>query len=167
MGGDAQAGDFDAERPLGAYLLLAGGYAGLVGAVLAAGRRHDVLLERAAPGDFALLAVGAHRLSRTLSREKVSRPLRRPFTRVRDDAPSPPGELAEEARPGQPALRRAVADLLTCTLCLDQWTATALLAGYLAAPRATRTLSALLTIRAGADVLQFAHARLAPAPRGV
>lgn len=156
--------DFDAERPLGAYLLLAGAYAVLVGGVLAAGRRRRLLLEGISPGDLALLSIGAHRLSRTLSREKVTRPLRKPFTRVAGDAASPPGELAEEARPGQPPVRRAVADLLTCTICLDQWTATALLAGHLSAPRATRTVAVLLAIRSGADVLQLAHGRLA-APR--
>lgn len=161
--GEPAVADFDADRPLGAYLVLAGAYAALVGGVLAAGRRRRLLLEEIAPGDLVLLSIGAHRLSRTLSREKVTRPLRKPFTRVDEDAASPPGELAEEARPGQPPVRRAVADLLTCTLCLDQWTATALLAGHLAAPRATRTLAALLAIRSGADVLQLAHGRVAAA----
>ncbi len=151
---------FDAERPLGAYALLAGAYVGLLGGVVAAARRRDLLLDRVDAGDLALLAIGAHRLSRMLSREKVSRPLRRPFTRVDPDAPSPPGELAEDVRPGQTPLRRAVADLLTCTICMDQWTATAFTAGYLAAPRATRTVATVLAVRSGADALQLGHARM-------
>lgn len=152
---------FDADRPLAGYGLLVGAYVGLVAGVLVTARKRDILLDRVDIGDIALLAVGTHRLSRTLSREKVSRPLRRPFTQVQEDAPSPPGEVTERARPGQSPLRHAVADLLTCTLCLDQWMATALAAAYLAAPRATRTVAAVLAVRSGADVLQLAYGRLA------
>lgn len=153
--------EFDREHPLGAYLLLVGGYLGIVGTTLVAGRRRNLLLERISAADLALLTVGAQRLSRTVSRDKVSRPLRRPFTTVDEDAPAPPGEVREHVRADQHPMRRAIGDLLTCTLCLDQWTATALLAGFLAAPRATRTVAVLLAMRSGADVLQVAQGRWA------
>lgn len=152
--------DFDRERPLGGYLLLAGAYAGVVGTMLVAGRRRDLLLERISAADLALLTVGAHRLSRIVSRDKVSRPFRRPFTSVDAEADAPPGELSEHARTGQGSVRRAIGDLLTCTICMDQWTATALMAAFLAAPRTTRTLATLLAMRSGADVLQLAQGRL-------
>lgn len=156
-----EPGEFDREHPLGAYLLLVGGYVGIVGAALVAGRRRNLLLERISAADLALLTVGAQRLSRTVSRDKVSRPLRRPFTTVDEAAPAPPGEVAEQVRTDQGPVRRAIGDLVTCTLCLDQWTSTALLAGFLAAPRATRTVAVLLTMRSGADALQLAQARAA------
>lgn len=159
---------FDAERPLAGYAALAGAYAVLLAGGLAAARRRGGLLEELPPADLAVLTVGAHRLSRTLSREKVTRPLRRPFTVVREDAAAPPAELDERTRTDRGTLGRAIGDLLTCTLCLDQWTASALLTGYLVAPRVTRTLAVLLTMRAGADALQLAHGRLAgPAGAGV
>src|SRR5437588_12563356 len=107
----------DAERPLASYALLGGTYAAAFGGVLVAGRRR--IPERFALGDLALLALGTHKLSRLITRDRVTRPLRAPFTEV--DEEDPPVELSERAT--GTGLRRAVGELLSCPYCLDQWIA--------------------------------------------
>lgn len=147
----------DEPRPLRGYLAALATYAGLVGAVGVAGwlrRRRPV--PPIGPWDVALMAVGTHRLSRTLAKDAVTSPLRAPFTRYR--GPSAPAELEEEVRGD--GVRHAVGELLTCPFCLSQWVATGIVAGHLLAPNTTRAVTATLTAVAGADALQFGYARL-------
>lgn len=145
----------DEERPLRGYVAAMLAYTGLVGAVVVAARkgRHP-LPDSISPWDVTLLSVATHRLSRTLTKDPVTSPLRAPFTRYAGT--SGPGELHEEVR-GK-GLRHAVGELVTCPFCLAQWVATSLAAGHLFAPRATRMVTATLTAVAAADFLQYAYA---------
>jgi len=144
------------DRPLRAYLALLAVYgitsAGLGGLLLRNRRRLPRAFD---PGDLALLAVASFKLSRILSRDSVTSPLRAPFTRYRGSADGP-AEVQEDVR-GRGA-RKAIGELLTCPFCLGQWTATAFMAGHLIAPRVTRVAAGTLTVAAGADALQLAHA---------
>lgn len=71
--------------------------------------------------DLLLIALRTHKLSRTLSKDAVTSPLRAPFTRYREAGG--PGEVMEEVRTvGQ--TRHAIGELITCPLCLDVWIAT-------------------------------------------
>jgi Protein of unknown function (DUF1360) len=144
------------ERPLRGYAAAMAAYAGLVAAIgVAARSRHDRLPERISPWDVTLLSVATHRLSRTITKDAVTSPLRAPF--VRYSGPSGSGELHEEVR--GTGVRHAVGELLTCPFCLAQWVATSLVAGHLFAPRATRAATATLTAVAAADFLQYAYAK--------
>ena len=150
------------DRPLGGYLAVIGVYAAAVGGLAALGRARGVRLpKRVAASDLALIAVATHKVSRTVSKDAVTSPLRAPFTRF--EGASGPGELNEEVRGS--GVQKAVGELITCPFCLDQWVATGFMAGLVAAPRATRWLAATFAVRAGADALQFGYAALQRAAR--
>ena len=153
--------DTPEPRPLGAYATLAAVYAALFGGGIAGAvaRGHE-LPEGVGAGELALYGVATHRLSRLLSREKVARFARAPFTEVEEGADAPPAELAEHPRDGS-GLYRAVAELLSCTMCLDQWIAGAFVVGHVWAPRATRLAASALAIKSVADGLHLGYARVA------
>lgn len=145
------------ERPLAGYLALLGGYAGgtAAAAVVARGlgRRAPRNVQ---PWDLLQLALATHKLSRMISKDPVTSPLRAPFTQYA--GLSAPGELREEVR-GH-GLQHSVGELLTCPMCLAQWVATAFAAGLVLAPTATRMAMATLSAVAGADFLQQVYAYL-------
>jgi Protein of unknown function (DUF1360) len=145
----------DEERPLGGYLAAMGAYATVTGALALTAR----LTGRRIPdglsaGDLLLSAVAAHKLSRLITKDPVTSPLRAPFTRYQGQ--SGPAELTEEAR-GTGA-RKTVGELITCPFCLDLWVATGLVAGFVFLPRTTRLAAGTLAVLAGADLLQFGYA---------
>ncbi|MEU6911813.1 DUF1360 domain-containing protein [Streptomyces olindensis] len=145
------------DRPLGGYLAALAGFATFTAAwgtaVRLSGRP---LPERPEPWDVVLTSVATFRLSRLLSKAAVTSPLRAPFTRYA--GPQGPAELHEEARPEQG--RHTVGELATCPFCMSVWVASALTAGRLLWPRATRTAMGTLTALAGADALQLAYGAL-------
>ena len=154
-GPDPFAGHAEQYRPLAAYGLLAGVFnAGLVGFLVAAERRGK-LPERYGAGDLALMAVGTAKLSRLLTKDRVTSVIRAPFTRFQDDAGH--GEVDEAAR-GR-GLRLAIGELLVCDYCLGQWVAAGYLVGHSLAPRPTRAVAAMFTTYAAADVLQLTWSR--------
>ncbi len=144
------------ERPLGSYLVLLGSY-GLLSGGLAAGirARRRPLPERIGAADVALLGVATHKISRMLAKDPVFSSVRAPFARF--EGPAGPAELSESPR-GR-GLRHALGELLTCPFCLGQWTATALIAGLLLAPRATRIAAAVFAVVSLSDTLQLVYAR--------
>src|SRR5690606_8159414 len=101
--------------------------------------RNRRLPERIDPQDIALVALATHKLSRLVSKDPVTSPLRAPFTRFR--GVSGPSELREEVR-GHGS-RHAVGELLTCPFCLSQWIATGFVFGLVVAPRPTRLVTSL------------------------
>jgi hypothetical protein len=139
----------DEDRPLGGYLavmaVFAALIAGAVGLAAATGRR---LPNGMSPFDVLL---GTHKLSRILSKDAVTSPLRAPFTQYRETGGP---EVMEDARTTGP-VRHAVGELLTCPFCLDVWMVAGFTVGLLYAPRIASTLAALT----GADFLQFAYAK--------
>jgi hypothetical protein len=106
--------------------------------------------------DVLLSAVATNKLSRLIAKDPVTSPLRAPFTAYQGQ--EGPAELAEEVR-GKGA-QKAAGELITCPFCLDMWVATALIAGYIYLPRATRLAVDTLAVLAGADLLQFGYAWL-------
>ncbi len=108
---DLFAGYSQENRPLGAYAGLAGIYnAVFAGALLAAKNRRRPLPERISPGDIALLGVATHKLSRLLTKDWVTSPLRAPFVEFRG-ASGLPGEVSEQPR--GTGLQHALGELLT------------------------------------------------------
>ena len=140
---------WDREHPSAPYLALSGTFTGALTVFLIAGRAR--LPERIAPADLVLLSLATHKLSRTLARDRVTRPLRAPFTEV--EGASPPVELNEKPRGGP--LRHAIGELISCPYCLDQWVAGASVAGLVLLPRQTRAIAAMFAVAAGSDFLQY------------
>jgi hypothetical protein len=141
-------------RPLAAYGLLSGVFAGCYGAFVAwlrwSGRE---VPERIDGRDLVLVAVATHKASRLITRDRVTSVVRAPFTRFQDDAGA--GEVDEAAR-GR-GLRRALGELLVCPYCIGMWVAAALTAGLIVAPKATRWTAAMLTALTGSDLLQIVY----------
>jgi hypothetical protein len=100
-------------------------------------------------------ACGTHKLSRTLSKDAVTSPLRAPATQY-----SAPGGMADsnEDVSQDPHLRHSLRDLLTCPFCLEVWGATGFTVGLVFIPRFTRLIAGVFTALARADFLQLAYA---------
>jgi hypothetical protein len=145
------------DRPLRGYVLVmtvfAAVVAGAAGLARIRGRR---LPDGVGPWDVALITAGTHKLSRTISKDSVTAPLRAPFTRY--EGRGGPAEVMEGVRAAS-GLRHSIGELVSCPFCLDVWIATGFAIGLVFAPRATRLVAACLTAVAGSDFLQLAYAR--------
>jgi hypothetical protein len=144
-----------AERPpLLSYAVLAAVFNALfAGGLLAARRSGRALPERIGAADLVLIGTASHKLSRLISKDKVTSPLRAPFTEL--EGSGGPGELEERSR-GRGA-RKAVGELLVCPYCLGLWVVAAFSLGLLFAPRLTRFLAAVLSALTISDFLQIAY----------
>jgi Protein of unknown function (DUF1360) len=127
--------------------------AGFAAALVAAKRSGRDLPERIGPGDVLLIGTASHKLSRLVSKDKVTSFLRAPFTEFQ--RPGGPAELEE--RPRGRGLRRAVGELIVCPYCLGLWVSAGFHVGLLFAPRATRLLASTFTALTLSDFLQIAY----------
>lgn len=153
-----------AERPLRGYVVVIATFSAAVAGLVTLGKaRGRELPEQIGPWDVVLLAAGAHKMSRLVSKESVTAPLRAPFTRY--TGTGGPAEVEEEVR-ADSGVKHSIGELLTCPFCLDVWMATAFTAGLVFAPRATRLVAAAATALAGSDFLQLAYARAQRAAQG-
>lgn len=145
------------DRPLGGYVAVMAVFAAIVAGIagLAAGSGR-----RLPPGigayDLLLITIGTHKLSRIITKDAVTSPLRAPFTRYQQSGG--PSEVMEDVRDNS-SLRHAIGELITCPFCLDMWIATGFTLGLVFAPRVTRLVAATFTALTGADFLQLAYAR--------
>ncbi|MFJ4808965.1 DUF1360 domain-containing protein [Streptomyces longwoodensis] len=150
--GDEGYGAADAT-PLVGYAVLAGIFTAGIGTFTAVARRRGVRLpDRVPPWDVALLGTATYKMSRVLTRAKITSFVRAPFTRRANQ-----GEAAEVMdEPRGTGVRRAVGDLVACPFCTATWVMGALVCGYAAAPRATRLASAGLGALTVSDFLHYA-----------
>ena len=155
-----------ARPPLGSYLLMSSGFAAGVGAFVF--RRHKSgrgLPERIETRDLVLLGAAAFKLSRLITKEKVTAFARAPFTEYQGKGDGP-GEVDE--RPRGTGFRAAMGSLLTCPYCVGMWVASALTFGLMSAPRETRLVASVLSALGLSDFLQVAYraliARREPTP---
>lgn len=135
------------------YLVLVALYNGLVAAALLGARRTGRLERRPRLDDLLLVAFATQRLSRLVTKDRVTAAIRAPFTVYQGEGG--PGEVEERAR-GH-GLRRVVGELLVCPFCIAQWIATALCVGLLFAPRVTRFVASVFSVVAVADTLQLLY----------
>lgn len=148
--GDDEYGQDEDDRPLRGYAVLMAIYGSAVcGLALLARRRRNV--PQLGFGDLALVAVATHKLSRVLTKDSITSPLRAPFVRYVE--PAGAGEVNEQVRVG--GATHALGELLMCPLCLDVWVATGFVAGYAFAPRATRLVASVLAAAAASNTLHF------------
>jgi len=161
---EADAYRGDEPRPLGGYLAVMGIYATVVAvATLLAALTGRRLPSRWRVEDLAILTLGTHKLSRTVTKDAVTSPLRAPFTHYEGSAG--PAEVSEHVRE-QGQLRHSLGELLTCPFCLDMWVATAFTIGLVFAPRFTRLVAGTFTVLTGADFLQLAYAMAQQSAQG-
>ncbi|OBH84519.1 hypothetical protein A5681_02275 [Mycobacterium scrofulaceum] len=154
----------DEPRPLGGYLAVLAIYATVVAvATVAALLTGRTLPTRWRIQDLVTVTLGTHKLSRTLTKDAVTSPLRAPFTRFAGSGG--PAEVMEEVRDESP-LRHSLGELLTCPFCLDMWVATGFAIGLVFAPRYTRLVAGVFTVLTGADFLQLVYAMAQKAAEG-
>ncbi len=142
------------KPPLLSYAAFMTIFAALFGGGLAAARRGGhALPERIGPGDLALIGTASHKASRLLAKDKVTSPLRAPFTEL--EGKGGPAELEESSR-GR-GLRKAVGELLICPYCLGLWLVALFSFGLVFAPRPTRFVASVFSALTISDFLQIAY----------
>ena len=141
--------------PLGGYGVLMGIFGGALIGFLAWANRKAKLPACLGLGDVLLLGVGTHKLTRIVTKDWVTSPLRAPFVEYKGSADIS-GEVTEKSR-GH-GLRRAMGDLLTCEICSAPWIAGSLLATHAVNPRLSRFLSGLFATVAVSDFLNQIYA---------
>jgi hypothetical protein len=139
------------DRPLWSYTGLMAAFGALFVGLLALSRGR--LPEHVSARDVVLGGVATHKISRLLAKDKVTQPLRAPFTENPEDAG--PSEVDEE--PAGEGPRKAIGELVSCPYCLGMWVATGLLYGFLLLPRLTRLVAAIFTVHTISDFLQVAY----------
>src|SRR5690348_1814553 len=140
--------------PFGPYVLFISVFGSLVSGALAIARRQGRELPgRVDPGQVLLVGTAAHKISRVVAKDKVTSPLRAPFTEL--EGKGGPAELEESSRGS--GLRKAIGELLTCPYCLDLWAVTGFSVGLLFAPRVTRFVASLFAALTVSDFFQIAY----------
>lgn len=147
------AGRRPREVPLRDYILLIAVYNGAVAGAIALAKRSGRLPERPRVDDLVLTTLATQRLSRLITKDRVTSVLRSPFTDYEGEGG--PGEVEEAPRGEGP--RRALGELLVCPFCIAQWIAAAFACGLLFAPRVTRFLTGIFSVVALADLLQLVY----------
>ncbi|HEY1518027.1 MAG TPA: DUF1360 domain-containing protein [Solirubrobacteraceae bacterium] len=145
----------DEPKPLARYAALTAAFNGLVAGYAVVHRRSGRELPNNLPvGDFILMAAGTQKLSRVISKDRVTSFLRSPFTRYQGEAG--PAEVSEEPR--GTGLQLAIGELLVCPYCVGQWVAAAFVGSYIARPDATRMAATVFAVLGASDFLQQAWA---------
>jgi hypothetical protein len=98
-----------------------------------------------------MIGVATHKLSRLITKDRISAFVRAPFAEPRGESPMP-GEVEDRARGD--GLQAAVGQLLTCPHCLSMWLAAGFAGGLVTLPRETRLVAAMLSSVAVSDFLQ-------------
>lgn len=131
-----------------------------VTAALLASAHKGTTGEMMTAGDVLRLTIATHRLSRLITKESITAPLRAPFTQY--VGPGMASEVEEEVAtdPNRHPVPHAVGELLTCPFCMAQWIATVLTGAHVLAPRQARLVATVLTVAAGADALHFLYSAL-------
>jgi uncharacterized protein DUF1360 len=150
---DPTAGYSREHRPLAGYSVLTATFALGVGAALVTAIRKDRLPRQISSKDLVLAGVATHKVSRLISKDRVTGFLRAPFTRYQESAGH--GEVEEEPR--GTGLQRAIGELVLCPYCLGNWVAAGFVGGFLFAPRTTRVVAGMYTALTISDFLQMAH----------
>ena len=149
------AGYSDKPQPLGSYLTLMGVFgafvSGLAGAVWFSGT--NLPKEGPRVGDLLLLSVAGHKLSRLITKDRVTATIRAPFVTYKQGE----GEGEVEEEPRGKGMQQALGDLLTCPYCLGVWIITPLWFGMVLAPRLTRFVAGILATVTGADFMHRAY----------
>jgi hypothetical protein len=140
--------------PFGSYATLTALFNAAMAAGVAGARRGGRdLPERFETRDIVLNGIATHKLSRLISKDRITAFLRAPFTEYQE--PGGPAEVEEHAR-GE-GWRRTLGELLVCPYCLGMWISGGFNLGMVVAPRGTRLAASVLTGLTISDFLQIAY----------
>jgi len=144
------------QLPTRDYAALVTLFNGLLATALFARKcQREPLPERIVPQDLALFALATQKLSRVITKDKVTAGFRAPFTEIEGKGGA--GELEERAK-GR-GLRRAIGDLVTCPFCIGTWIASGFIYGQIFTPRLARTVASIFAVGGLADFLQQAYVK--------
>jgi hypothetical protein len=143
------------ERPpFRSYAALTALFNGAMAAGMAGARRSGRdLPERFETRDIVLNGIATHKLSRLISKDRITSFVRAPFTQYQE--PGGPAEVEERVR-GE-GWRRTLGELLVCPYCLGMWISGGFNVGMVVAPRGTRLAASVLTGLTISDFLQIAY----------
>jgi uncharacterized protein DUF1360 len=140
--------------PFGIYAGLSAVFnAGYAAALVAARRSGRELPGDVSAKDVVLIGTASHKLSRLISKDKITAFLRAPFTEY--EGRGGPAEVEERAR--GTGIRRAIGELLICPYCLGLWASGGFHLGLVYAPRTTRLVASTFTALTISDFLQIAY----------
>ena len=105
---------------------------------------------------MALLGLATHKLSRIVTKDFVTAPLRAPFTRRREAEGA--AEVHDEPRGS--TLSKTLGYLLTCPYCLGVWISTGLNTLLMLRPVQTRFVMRMLASDTLSDFLHLSYSRL-------
>ena len=142
------------QAPLRDYAGLIVLFTVVVGGFLASKKRS--LPEKIALSDLLLLGLATQKMSRVITKSRVTGAVRAPFTRYEGSAGA--GEVEE--RPRGTGLRRAIGELVSCPFCMGTWIAFAGIAGLVCHPRLTRALASIFAVGSIADFVQQGYCRI-------
>ncbi len=131
------------------YLGLIGLFWTLFAASSLSGRQQNAANLR--PLDLTLLGLASYRMGRLAAYDKVTEPLREPFTEVQPDQTG----AGETVVPQGAGVRRAIGELIACPTCTATWAAALFVYGLDIAPRPTRTLLAILGASGAAEMFDM------------
>ena len=143
----------DQRPPFRSYVAFAAVlHSAVAGALVAARRSGRELPERVDPADVVVTGVATYKLSRVVSKDRVTAFARAPFTEFQERG----GPAEVEERPRGSGLRRAIGELLVCPYCLGLWISAGFHVGLVFAPRTTRFVASIFSALALSDFLQVA-----------
>ncbi len=129
----------DAQQRQATYLTLMGLFLALLTAFSARAKRRQNQFEIRAL-DLVLLAFATYRGGNLAAYDKVTQPLRKPFTETRPDASG----TGKTVVPRGGGVRHALGELISCPVCSGTWIAAGLVYGLLNLPGPTRVLMTIL-----------------------
>ncbi len=99
-----------------------------------------------------MLILVTFRLGRLVSFDKVTEPLRQPFTETVEDSSG----VGKTVIPVGSGMRHALGELLSCPICAGTWIAAALVYGLGLVPQLTRALLTIMAAVGGAELINAA-----------
>jgi hypothetical protein len=149
-----EAEEKERDAPLRGYAGLIVAFAVVVGGFLAFKKRS--LPDRIPLSDLVILGLATQKVSRVVTKSRVTSVVRAPFTTY--EGPAGSGEVEE--RPRGRGLRRAIGELVSCPFCMGTWIACAGIAGFVSQPQLTRALGSIFAVGSIADFIQQAYCRV-------
>lgn len=125
-----------------------------VATLTSAAAAKDLLPKKFKPLDLVVLGIATHKLSRLVSKSRITGAIRSPFVHYICSCGA--GEVEEEPRGS--GFQRAAGELISCPYCMGPWSAAGLGFGMLFAPRVTKFIAKILVGVAISDFLHRAYA---------
>jgi hypothetical protein len=101
------------------------------------------------PFDLVLLCLSTFRAGHLVAYDKVTEPLRKPFTETRQD----PSGAGDTVVPKGSGAQKALGELMACPTCVGTWVGAFLTYGLMLVPGPTRVLMAILSSTGVAELL--------------